>query len=181
MNDQKKDDHNAPSELRDFETLFKANYTKLCLISYRITGDKACAEDIVQDIFFKFWSDREKISIRSTVNGYLYQSVVNASINYSKKTQKFSPIENLSDYPQEDHRSENVNELELREKVKQAIDNLPPKCRAIFILSKYEGLKYQEIASLLNISVKTVENQMSIALEKLRNTLKGYFQNTFNK
>ncbi|MBX9851614.1 MAG: RNA polymerase sigma-70 factor [Cytophagaceae bacterium] len=169
------------TDLKDFENLFKANYKRLCLVSYRIVNNKDTAEDVVQDVFFKFWNEKDKISIKSTVKGYLYQSVVNASLNQTKKNQKYASIESAEDIQVSviPESNSEINQSELKEKIKEAIDQLPPKCKAIFIMSRYEGLKYQEIAGLLQISVKTVENQMGIALEKLRCNLREYFNRHF--
>lgn len=166
---------NISFTLEELEQIFKANYKLLVYTSSRILGTKETAEDIVQECFYKFWKDREKIYITSSLKAYLFRSVTNASLNHLKLSKKLSDLDSLQTEP-----SEEQNDLsdegggDLSAKVREAIESLPPKCKTIFILSRYEGLKYREIAETLNISVKTVENQMSIAFEKLRDKLKEY-------
>lgn len=170
-------ENNKPASfsLEELESLFRSNYKSLCLLSFKIVNSKETAEDIVQDCFLKFWKGKESILIKSSLKAYLYRAVTNASLNHIRLSKKFSDIETLAEEPAEEVLNENaVNTEDLTEKIKEAIDSLPPKCKTIFILSRYQGLKYREIADTLQISIKTVENQMSIAFEKLREKLREY-------
>lgn len=159
--------------LTDLEAIFRSNYKSLCLMAYRVTNCKDTAEDIVQDCFYKLWKSKDAIMVKTSLKAYLYRSVTNAALNHIRLAKKHSDITELSLEPFE----ENVvsePQVDITKKVKEAIETLPPKCKTIFILSRYQGMKYREIAETLNISIKTVENQMSIAFEKLRENLKEY-------
>lgn len=156
---------------KDFEDLFKANYPSLCRISYRITNSQDTAEDIVQDCFYKLWKEREKIIIHFSIKSYLYKTVANASLNYIKSNKRFQSLELKEDADlfEDPAAAEQEEQKEvLAKKIREAIDELPPKCRAIFVLCKFEGMKYREVAETLDISIKTVENQMIIAMQKIR-------------
>jgi RNA polymerase sigma-70 factor, ECF subfamily len=145
--------------------------------------DQQAAEDIVQDVFLKLWKIRKDIDFAVPLKSYLYRATTNSAINWLNKNKnivsesEISQLEtkNLSPFNAED----NLNIRELEIKIREAIDKLPPKCKAIFVLSRYEGLKYKQIAEHLDVSVKTVENQMSIALEKLRKDLEPYITDDF--
>jgi RNA polymerase sigma-70 factor (ECF subfamily) len=117
---------------------------------------------------------REKTDVTSSVKSYLYQSVKNRCIDYLRKEKSTSEIseivENINQTPFRDL----VEEAELNDRINASINQLPEKCREIFLLCRFEGLKYAEIAKKLNISVKTVEMQMGIALKKLRENLSDY-------
>ena len=159
----------------DLEILFKQHYTKLCNIAYRIINDKIGAEDIVQEVFIKVWETKDKINITTTIEGYLIKSVTNTSLNYLKKHKKVvfeDAVSKLSKVSSDIKTDQKINYEELHKIVYEALDKLPPKCRTIFVLSRFEEMKNKEIAEHLDISVKTVENQMSIAIDKLQNNLK---------
>lgn len=154
---------------------FSSLFTLLVKAAYKFTKDEAIAEDIVQDVFLKVLQKNKTTPLRAKLSTYLYRAVVNESIDYLRKNNKvikvsIQPI-HLSLFENNDP---NENHLELMEiKVKLAIAELPKKCREIFIMSKIQGLKYQEIANELGISIKTVENQMGKAYKMLRNKLKN--------
>ncbi len=164
----------------DFESLFKAHYKKLCFYANTFLGDIAASEEIVSDTFAEVWERRNEIVFRSSVTAYLYKSVYNRSLNYLKHlgvknsyNDYFlkNELSNLySDIP-----SYAYEEKEIGKEIAVAIHSLPEKCKEIFELSRYHNKKYHEIAELLNISPKTVENQMGIALRKLREALKHIF------
>jgi len=142
-------------------------------MSYRITNCKDTAEDIVQDCFYKLWKSKESIMVKISLKAYLYRSVTNASLNHIRLSKKHSDITELTIEPYEENTLPEP-QVDITKKVKEAIESLPPKCKTIFVLSRYQGMKYREIAETLNISIKTVENQMSIAFDKLRESLKEY-------
>lgn len=139
--------------------------------------DLESAEEIVQDLFVRFWEQRETKEITTSIRAYFYSSVRNACLNQLKH------LKIKDKYKQEQEReltfnsSQNQNDLELSEldqKIHNAINAMPEGRRKIFILSRFDGLKYQEIAEKLNISIKTVENQMGEALKFLRLQLKDF-------
>jgi RNA polymerase sigma-70 factor (ECF subfamily) len=169
-----------------FEELFKSQYRLLCNISNNIVKNERAAEDIVQEVFIKLWQKREELKIHTNLMGYLYKATVNSSIDYIKNNKNVIPLRQVNYYQETDENAEKrVMQKELSKSIDKALKNLPPKCKAIFVLSRYEGMKYKEIAQHLGISVKTVENQMGIALEKLRTELRPFltreFINTFVK
>jgi len=161
----------------EFETLFNDHYSRLCSYAYNFLKEEEGSEEVVQEVFFKLWINRTDIQIQSSMESYLYRSVRNASLNlikhinirekYKEHNQKeIEYAENLDSDP--------MNASELEFKIRASIDMLPEQRRKIFMLSRYESLKYKEIAEQLGISVKTVENQMGKALQLLRNELADY-------
>ena len=106
---------------------------------------------------------------------YLMRSVVNTSLSYLKQNKKQKELTDIH-LEAQGGSDEAVLQKELESKIGQALDQLPPKCKAIFVLSRFENLKNKEIAATLGVSLKTVENQMGIALKKLRDELKSYFK-----
>lgn len=129
------------------------------------------AEELVQDLFFRIWQDRERLRITTSIKSYLYTAVRNRCLNALKVKKRNGPLDlDQQDGSHEDQRSE--DELTERSaRVHAAIAALPEERRKVFTMSKHEGLKYQEIADRLGISVKTVENQMGKALKTLREEL----------
>ncbi|WP_183562053.1 RNA polymerase sigma-70 factor [Mucilaginibacter sp. SP1R1] len=164
-------------DAKAFEVLFKLYYTKLTLFSNRFVNDLSIAEEIVADVFALLWEKGHEVAFSTSVSSYLFKMVQNRSLNYLKHQK----IENLYvAYLERNNLFDEVRsavesgyeEKELALQIKAAINTLPEKCREIFVLSRFSDMKYKEIASKLNISPKTVERQVSIALEKLRQTLK---------
>ena len=159
-----------------FEILFHSYYGYLCLFAVKIINDRESAEEIVQDFFVKLWEKREKLQIETSVKNYLFRSVKNLCLNFikhNKTKMRYTQIivsEVESNFSDENH----YPEIELPEKIEESINSLPEKRREIFRLSRQEGLKYHEIAQKLNISIKTVETQMSLAIKTLRELLKKY-------
>lgn len=161
-----------------FEELFRMHYKMLCNAANTILNDKDASEDMVQDVFLNFWKKKELLPIIQSVKSYLYRSTINASLNQlekNKKTIRFSDTKLAESLVV--NAGENFNHKELQTKIEEAINQLPPKCKVIFVLSRYEGLKYQQIADYLGISIKTVENQMGKALQMLRIRLKPFLTN----
>lgn len=161
-------------DISGFEALFQVNYRALCATSYRIVQDRDAAEDIVQDIFFKLWEKKDILTINTSLKAYLFQSAINQSINYNKKYKNSLSREGIFNAElgsETDFTSQQMDFKETSIRVDAAIKALPEACRTIFVLSRYEQLSYKEIAKQLEISVKTVENQMTKALKHLRNWL----------
>jgi len=168
----------ADAEL--FEKIFKAYYTKLTFFANRFLNDLTASEEIVSDTFTYLWEQRQQLNITHSANAYLYKMVQNRCLNYLKHKKIESTYVDyltrnnlLSEVP--DSIIELYNHKELEVEIKKAINELPEKCREIFKLSRFEQLKNREIAAQLNISQKTVERQMTIALEKMRASLRHIF------
>lgn len=133
--------------------------------------DFETAKEIVQDAYISLWEKRETIDMSRPVKSYLTMVIHNKCSNYLRDNRKFDQnildIENLLEVPEYDGADILVEE-ELKLKIEVSIQELPEKCREIFVLNRYENLKYQEIADKLQISIKTVETQMSKALQHMR-------------
>jgi len=163
--------------VNDFELLFKNHYTELCVFANKYLEDLDASEEIVQDLFVKFWEEREKKEITVSVRAYLFTAVKNACLNqlkHHKIKTRYKELKQREMLHSENSTTSEAETNELNEKIKIAIDALPEGRKKVFLLSRNEGLKYTEIATKLNISVKTVENQMSEALRFLRKELKEY-------
>lgn len=155
-----------------FERLFREHYRPLCAFARQYLKDGEKAEDLVQDLFFRLWQDRGNVSVTTSVKSYLFASVRNRCLNALAVTARMRPFdEETDDRSQEETVSEEERTLRLA-RVQAAIEALPEERGRIFKLSRYEGLKYQEIAERMGISPKTVENQMGRALKTLREDLK---------
>ncbi len=160
-----------------FDRLFRKYYGQLVRFAMGYINDGPTCEEIVQDVFIKIWENAPRISITSTVAGYFYSSVRNHCLNYikhesiKKKHEKGQSYVNTDDNPVI---GEKLNMDFFKHILSQAVKNLPVKCREIFEMAKFEGLSYDEIAEYLEVSTKTVENQMGIALKKLREAMLPY-------
>lgn len=161
-----------------FELFFRKYYVRLCGFSNKFIHDPEQAHDIVSDAFLKIWENRIDIDPENSLVSLVFKITQNLSINHlrSKKVEskyldilKFTYVENsdFSNY-------ETLFRNELEEKIQSAIDKIPARCKEVFELSRTEGLKYNQIAEHLNISVKTVEVHMSKALKILRTELADY-------
>ena len=133
------------------------------------------AEDLAQDVFVRLWEKRESLNITSSIGAYLRRMAINEGISHLRKNKKVS----FEEFDKSQHADVVMSAedaylgQELKHKIQSAIDTLPPRCRIIFQLSRHEELTYKEIAQKLDISVKTVENQMGKALKILRELLKN--------
>ena len=156
-----------------FEELFRSYFTPLMVFARKILKDEDEAREVVQKVFISLWEKREEIDLKTSLKPYLFTSVHNRSLNVIRDRKKFSE-EEIPDVAGDWDVSAQIEAMELEQKIRKAIDSLPEKCKQIFELNRYEGLKYIEIASQLHISVKTVENQMSKALKILREKLAKY-------
>ncbi len=155
---------------KTFDYFFKQYYTELCRYGFKISGNEEVTEELVQDIFVYIWEKGEQLNIKSNLKGYLLKAVKNRSINYIKSqfaSQHFEEIQHNT-ITEEKNAITGIETIELEGIIKTGINELPKKCQLIFKLSRNTGLTYEEISKELNISKKTVEAQMGIALKKLR-------------
>ncbi|MFT3702872.1 MAG: RNA polymerase sigma-70 factor [Agriterribacter sp.] len=154
-----------------YNNLFLHFYPSLQQFAFSFLKSKQLSEEIVSDVFIKIWEKRARLHTITNLKLYLFTSTRNTALNYLKKQK------GLQNLPTEDYLVE-LNSVffdpeqlmvttEMINKVQKAIQELPPKCKMIFKLVKEEGLKYKEVASLLSLSIKTVENQMTIALKRI--------------
>lgn len=172
-----------------FKTIYLDFYPSLIVFATGYLKDNALAEDIVEEVFIKLWTNRNTISVIKNLKLYLYISVKNSCINQLVKQKRIN-IQYIDDLEIEigsitATAEENIISYEHLKLINTEINKLPKKCKAIFILVKEEDLKYSEVATLLNISIKTVESQMSIAFKKLtyafQDVFPVYFQKTVGK
>lgn len=153
-----------------FEQVFKDHFKGLHAYAATILKDDFLAEEVVQQVFFRLWERAEGLSFTSSPAAYLYRAVHNESMNHLKHNQVRAK-HRLHAVRTSKPEQEPVNTAELREleeQLREALLALPEQCRTIFQLSRFEELKYREIADKLGISVKTVENQVGKALKLLR-------------
>jgi len=160
-----------------FELLFHFYYSGLVVYTSQFTADRNDAEEIVQDFFVRFWQRHQQIIPSDSFKNYFFLSVKNSSLNYLKhKKIEARYLQELSDlsnqHPVYDPDLYLVTELQ--ERIKNSINLLPDKCREIFMMSRVQGMKNDEIAKDLNLSKRTIETQISNALKVLRVELKDY-------
>lgn len=161
----------------EFEHLFKTHFSGLCFFAQRYIKDIDTSKEIVHDAFINLWEKRDSIDITKSVKSYLATSIHNRCLNYLRNNKKFDKeilsFEKLMPEA-EPNGMDNLVADELENKIKKSIAELPEKCREIFIMNRFENLKYQEIADKLELSIKTVEAQISKALQVLRAKLVEY-------
>jgi RNA polymerase sigma-70 factor (ECF subfamily) len=165
------------TEIADFELLFKTHYSRLCSYANLFLNDPDAAEDVVQEVFFKLWKSRLELIINTTIKSYLFRAVRNGCMNVIDHISIREAYKIVNEEDIKSSESESIDEAvvsELEQRIKESIDQLPSERRKIFIMSRFDGMKYREIAEKLNISVKTVENQMYQALRFLRENLVDY-------
>jgi len=154
------------------ELIFKQYYETLCLTANRITKERSLAEDIVQEVLFELYKKSDALKIESLI-GYLKRAIYNRSLNKIKSQRGFVDTDDISyELSSDDSNSQEQLEYnELEAYLHKVIDALPEKCRLVFVLNRFEQLSYKEVAEKMEISVKTVENQMSKALKILRSEM----------
>jgi RNA polymerase sigma-70 factor (ECF subfamily) len=162
-----------------FEVLFRTYYRELCTYAFKYFRDKDTAEEVVQDLFYKLWEKKETLVIRSSIRSYLYRSVYNNTMmllreKNIRKTTNVLPLN--SEMIPGDEPDARLETNELDQIVQSTLSAMPQKVRRIFEMSRFEGLKYKEIASRLLISIKTVEANMGKALKLFRQNLKEYYE-----
>lgn len=165
--------HLSPDE--KVEVLFRSYYPALCKSLYRILKDVSLAEDIVQEVFLKVWDKRHTIELNEASQAYLYRSCYNTALNFLKQQKTSGELGSLHETLSSGEDAESpLAYLETESIILESIEALPPQSRRVFSLSRFEMLSYKEIAARLDISVKSVEKHMSIALQRLRESLKDY-------
>ncbi|TND07841.1 MAG: RNA polymerase, sigma-24 subunit, ECF subfamily [Bacteroidetes bacterium] len=159
-----------------FEHVFRAYYQPLSRYASGLLGDRDAAEEVVQQLFCRLWEKRENFQVSGSLKSYLFRAVHNAVMNEIKheKVKQAYMQNQVHDRPQQEQPGSALQAKELEGKIQAAIGELPEHCRHVFRLSRFEGLSYREIAEVLGISVKTVENQMGKALKTLRIRLAEY-------
>ncbi len=159
---------------KNFEAVFRKHFKELHGYAYRILEDTDVAEEVVQHVFLKLWERDWQDNIQTSLKAYLYRAVYNQSLNLLKRhklQQRYETYQAIHAATQHDmHRSD----TELKRQLQLALTKLPEKSRTIFEMSRFQELRYQEIADSLNLSLKTVEGHMTKALKHLRLHLVDY-------
>lgn len=156
-----------------FDALFRALYAPLCRYATGLCdGDPDQAEDLVQQAFVKLWEQRAQLDVRHSIRAYLYKMVHHQALNRLRHQR--TRLRHQTERLREPEASSDLPDPELQEHINQALQTLPPQCRQIFELSRFEELKYREIADMLQLSIKTVETQMGKALRLMRVHLADY-------
>jgi len=163
---------------RAFKQLFDLFAGRLYQFSFSFVKSKAVAEEAVSDVFFKVWLNRMELVNIQNIKAYLFKATYNTSLNYldEMKRRKAISLDDLEVDLGIDlicPETELINK-ELKSVIEQAIEDLPPRCKMIYKLAKVEQMKYKEIGELLDISVKTINHQLSIALKKIGEVIKSY-------
>jgi RNA polymerase sigma-70 factor (ECF subfamily) len=166
-------------DMASFEALFNRFYPGLCAYARSLVGTKEVAEEVVQDVFYNIWKNRETIRIRYSVQSYLYRSAYNHSMMHLRKMRREYFMEDVSGPEPEMNAPDPSQAIQLDEVsglIAETLENLPERTREIFRMNRQEGMKYKEIAEKLSISEKTVEANMSKALRALRKSMEKYEQ-----
>lgn len=162
---------------RGCELLFRLYYQPLCTHAVRFVYAKDVAEDLVADVFYTFWNTRAYLSVQQSYRGYLFRSVRNRTYNYIAHELKPSDqLDSVANQPLSTEEPEAIMRFdELHHKVDLLVDGLPPQCRKVFILNRFEGRRAKDIAAELQISVRTVEVHIAKALSVLRSGLRDHW------
>lgn len=161
-----------------FDEMFLLYYKELCRFAIVFMHNKDDSEEVVQKLFVRLWEKRKHLTQPENTRSFLYKSVYNESLKLlkSKATRKKYNLQFAFQSKIESDENETIDFSTFLPHLKNAIDKLPEKCRQIFVLNKLEGLTQKEISEILDISTKTVENQVAIAITKLRAELKPYLR-----
>ena len=161
-------------DIRAYETLFRRYYEPLCMYGNKITGNWDNAEDIVQDLFYTLWKERENMRIVWSVKSYLYGAVRNQSLQYlehlnvRKQYYQKKVADEISESDPNDSPQKFLEYKELVQRIESVLGKLPQRRQDIFRMNRFEGKKYEQIAHEMSLSVKTIEAEMSKALKMLR-------------
>lgn len=182
LNDKIAMDGVSKGNLTAFRYLFDNHFADLCNFLLLYVHDRGLAEEIALDIFTYVWEKRESLQIKSSFKGFLFAAAKNKAVSHYRQEYKdlFSTlqIEDLH-LPDADSSQQILENKELQQIINQAIEKLPMKSRMIYQMAWEENLSQKEIAEKLGLSPKTVENHVSIALRKLRETLRPYYEQIF--
>lgn len=163
-----------------FKQLYYIHYKELHRFAKTFLHKKELVEEALQDVFTKIWLNRHTLDSIQNLKVYLFKAVKNKCLDYLEKENPFNHLEldevqvnigNLSRSPED-----MMISAEMLVQINHILQSLPPKCKVVFQLVKEENLKYREVAEILNISIKTVENQVGIALKKISQAIELKFK-----
>ena len=175
----------AVGDTRAFRQIFDALFSNLTKFSFSFVHSKEAATEIVDELFVQLWVKRDDIMKINDLRVYLYTATKNASLNYITKKAKqieLEPYENLQVQMTDVVSPEQIMiTKEILQKIKEAIDSLPPRCKLIFKFVREDGLSYSEVAEILGLSIKTIDSQMVIAVARIRAKLMNVIETSPNK
>ncbi len=156
--------------------VFQEHYQQIYRTIYRFVHHAQVCEDLTQEVFLKVWRKRATITISQSLRGYLTTMAYHEAMSHLRKSgpKEVEPEPQMQVSYERDGQQVMEN-VELGQRIAHAIEKLPPRCKTTFVLSRFEGKSYKEIGQIMDISVKTVENQMGKALQLLRTDLKDYY------
>ncbi len=159
-----------------FEQLFRWFFYPLVAFACHYVNDHEAAEDLVQDVFIHVWSHREQLDPGRNIKTYLYTAVRNRAFKYARhlRVREHYRIHHIASNATADSPEQQAADAEFHKALERSIQTLPVKCRTIFCMNRFDGLKYREIAEILDISIKTVETQMGRALKLLKKQLQAF-------
>jgi len=162
------------------ELLFREFYRPLGNVVHRVVQSRAVTEDLLQDVFLRVWDGRDTLRITTTYGAYLYRAALNAALRHVERAKRQVAWDDAPmAEPATDDALHGLYQQEAESSVEAALALLPPQCRVVFTMSRYDELSYQQIADTLDISPKTVENQMGKALRIMRKQLSGLLKNLY--
>ncbi len=162
-------------DINAFESLFKEHYQALCRYAFQYVRTKEVSEEIIQDLFFHLWKNKKELNIHTSLKAYLYKATYFNSLAYLRNEKiRRSFADNARKEDDAIFQDSTLEQKEINKIIDITLDKLPEKGRLIFTMSRFEGLKYREIAERLSISVKTVEANMGKALKIFRTNLRDY-------
>jgi RNA polymerase sigma-19 factor, ECF subfamily len=165
------------SDSRSYSDLFDATYDGLMRYAVYIVREQNSASDIIQDVFMKLWQIRAEIDPDRSLRALLYQMVRNYALNHERQKKRHATEELETDHPSvgfEMMTDERLDAESLGQKISEWIDNMPERRREAFMLSRYEGLSHDEIAALMNLAPKTVNNHIVLALQHIRKLMQAF-------
>ena len=166
-----------------YAALFDASYDALFRYALYITHDRAAAADILQDVYLKLWQVRESIDPERSLRALMYQMARNYALNHERQKKRHAAEAIEDDHPSVSFDTVNDDELDaaaLKERLEGWISEMPERRREAFMLSRFEGLSHEEIASLMDLAPKTVNNHIVLALQHIRKKLDAFRENDFS-
>lgn len=158
-----------------FRLLFDRYYKIMLATAINILKDVSTAKDATQEVFLQFWKNRGTFEMPASLIGYLKRAVINRSLNQIKARKRLVEASNLTEMQtQETGANEKLEAEDLKKALNQALETLPERCRLVYVMRRLEGLSLKEIAKQLDISPKTVENQLTKALKVLKEAVKAF-------
>lgn len=168
------------NKIEALNLMYDQYYHSVIKIAFKITHDQDVAKDMVQELFLNIWVKHNQLSIQKPIKFYLIRSIINRCMNYLRDDhkRKRSSI-NVTSKVNDNYGEQSLRYEDLKRLVEESLNMLPPRCKLIFGLSRWQGMSNSEISSYLGISIKAVEKQITKALKHLKNNLKPYLSSLF--